>query len=582
MKKLILSLAILLATPFVTFAESDDVEFRRILNGYLKADGLSQEQIQQVIFTPPESLLISPDTTSIKDFISKIDQIGQQTNPMQVYLNSSKNKREESYNVNELTDRLRQTPLTIIVFPGIFGEFIPTHAFEEVFKKTDSAYAKEFKEKTDADKKGSRALHISKYGDSSYDLGKMTITDGIQIPQKNLPLDECFKVASIDDEKKNPLVKVVIFDTQPMSLETLGTMRENTERFTRRLEGFFRLMGTPENMVFIGYSRGTMTALDNLTFNKNKAWMKNVKAMISLGGVTYGTALADDALRPDSDTGKLITEVKKVLKSLENIDDGSLADDGFNSLIYVPGEVLARAKRNVERVTSLRSLLKDKDFDPKATIESIKGFGNQTKGTDIKSQIHLLVSVLTNLGLDFKNLSWTSLLKDIWSRDIFTIARNKFTVIFQSTLAAVEEMQTKKRLDWWFKSDLPLHVKYYAIAGTMGEGFTDSKMGFNPNTQDDLMLLGNYNDYKKASNGVLLNDSQVAVQRVKFWPELSAMLNPNNAGMNTAFLGIVGTHHWGLALEIVNANKDGSKNPFPRETLLKALATQVATDIQGK
>ncbi len=72
--------------------------------------------------------------------------------------------------------------------------------------------------------------------------------------------------------------------------------------------------------------------------------------------------------------------------------------------------------------------------------------------------------------------------------------------------------------------------------------------------------------------GVSLNDSQVAVYQSLFLPEVIKNLNPQNAGLSMESLGLLETHHWGVALQVVNKMKDGRKNPFPRERVLLALA----------
>ena len=557
MKSLLLSLIILFSS--VSFAESK--EFRRILTGYLSAAGLSEAQIAQVIYSTPASLSLAPSVNSASDFISQVDKLGQSLQPKDFYQNSLAQKGP-GYAKDDLVARLRQEPLTIVIFPGVFGEFIPTHAFEEVFKNKNSAASKEFALKS----------ANSNLTDTSLSMNELKIEDGDSMPMKVMPLIHYFKVASIDDENNQPLVRVVIFDTEPMSLETLGTMRENSQRFTRRLEKFFQLMGVPKNMAFLGYSRGTMVALDTLSYNHSlqKPWLHNVKAMISVGGVTYGTALADDAFNAKSNNGKMLHQLIHVLDNLQNVDKITLEKAGFNNFFTRGIERMSRIISNGELILSLGGAQAKSDD---SIIDTIQALQKKTKGTDIKSQLNLMVDVVTNLGLSGNGGGLY---------DFFTVQRRRIELLCRSIIAAVREMQTSERLKWWQANNLPLHVTYYSVAGTMGEGVNQHPMGFNPDSQDDRMLNGNYNDYKNASNGVLINDSQVAIQRVKFWPELTAILNPSNAGMKAEYLATLGTHHWGLALEIVNANSNGSKNPFPRELLLKALATQVVTDLEKK
>ena len=69
-----------------------------------------------------------------------------------------------------------------------------------------------------------------------------------------------------------------------------------------------------------------------------------------------------------------------------------------------------------------------------------------------------------------------------------------------------------------------------------------------------------------------MNDSQVAVYQSLFLPQMISNLNPQNSGLEFKQLGLLETHHWGVALEVVNKMRDGRLNPFPREKVLLALA----------
>ena len=98
---------------------------------------------------------------------------------------------------------------------------------------------------------------------------------------------------------------------------------------------------------------------------------------------------------------------------------------------------------------------------------------------------------------------------------------------------------------------------------------------------DFRSLRGNYYDLFAAS-GVQLQDSQVPVERARFWPALhvpsasSTPFNPAQKPIKTYFMGTVGTHHWGLAFPKAFSTQGMDGNPYPRTTLLKAMATFVA------
>jgi hypothetical protein len=568
MKMVFVAVAIVGLFSNSVFAQNDDVEFRKILTGFL-SDRYMPEEMAQIIYATPQALMVAPRVKTPQDFITAIDQIGRTTQPQTLFDKSLANP-VVGYDVSEMESTLHRKPLTVFVFPGIFSEFITNRAFEEVFQKADSSAAVEFKKKISSLQSSVCLNGAVDTCDYSYDLPALTIADGTDMRTKFERLDRYLDVASIDDANKQPLVRVVLFHTDGMSLETLGTSRENSIRFTRRLEKYFRLMGTPENMAFIGYSRGTMVALDTLAYNYslNKPWVKNVKGMISLGGVNYGTALADDAFNPKSINGKLIIALQSLLASLKNYDDKTLQDEGIVSPLT---KATVIAQRATENLTNIKNFLAFAGSSSNKDIfETAEGLKEQAKGTDVKSSLRLMVSQIQNLGALAANGGNVT--------DFITLEHRRIIKLCDSVLDAVREMQTSQRLKWWATNDVPLTTRYYAVSGTMGAGLVTHEKAFNPDSADDRMLVGDYNDYLNSS-GVLLNDSQVAIERVRFWPELSAMLNPHNAGMKSEFLGVVGTHHWGLALAIVNVNSNGKVNPFPRVDLIKSLATKISSDL---
>jgi len=75
------------------------------------------------------------------------------------------------------------------------------------------------------------------------------------------------------------------------------------------------------------------------------------------------------------------------------------------------------------------------------------------------------------------------------------------------------------------------------------------------------------------------------VAKTMFWPEVIENLNPDNI-IDSTPLALLGTHHWGLTLPIVNKiNKNKIKsgqllevNPFPRKALLYSIGLAIAND----
>ena len=76
-------------------------------------------------------------------------------------------------------------------------------------------------------------------------------------------------------------------------------------------------------------------------------------------------------------------------------------------------------------------------------------------------------------------------------------------------------------------------------------------------------------------NGLELNDSQVSVHRSMFWPKLHKELNPDQEDYRHYYMGVLGTHHWGLAFPYALEERKKLVNPFPRSILIKSIAAFV-------
>jgi hypothetical protein len=160
---------------------------------------------------------------------------------------------------------------------------------------------------------------------------------------------------------------------------------------------------------------------------------------------------------------------------------------------------------------------------------------------------------------------------------------------------------------WWKSHVVPSDVRYFALTGTMGDAssganvwdLTTNTQAFDKGSIDFKSLRGNYYDFLAASKGIQLQDSQVSVERGRFWPELhnassggGTVFNAAQSPIQTYFMGTMGTHHWGMAFpRAFSTPSDGRDcpaagvttdplvscgNPFPRTVLLKTIATFVA------
>jgi hypothetical protein len=183
--------------------------------------------------------------------------------------------------VAQILELAKKKKLTIVVLPGLTGEFNQAddqkreRSFEEIFSASST-------EKT----KWSLNTASKQMMDEQYDL----FSDSNK-PQK---LSDLMSVASVDDAQGNPLVKIVIMNTKLGSLETIGSVTEKAAIFNRRLEAFMKI-NSDENIVLLGFSRGTPLALEMLSQarSQNLAYLSRVKAMTAVVGVIMGASIAD-------------------------------------------------------------------------------------------------------------------------------------------------------------------------------------------------------------------------------------------------------------------------------------------------
>jgi len=433
--------------------------------------------------------------------------------------------QRSSADLNQIMQLVQKKKTTIVIVPGLFGEFIETRAFEEVFARNSS-------EKTKWQKMVQNKMMV----DDQYNLEK----DAFQKAR----LADLIDVASIDDKKGNALLKLVILKTATGSLESIGSGEEKAQIFNRRLQMFINL-NKEENVVLLGYSRGTPLALEMIAQAQEKKmpYLSKVKAVVAYAGVILGSSLADVTDDPNSASGRQFVAVKKLLADLQTSD--SVFDRTWKGPqnAFAIGEFFA-------------SLARTSDFDPNS-------FLNTARSGDFQSASMLIAKILRDL---------TAMSVTDFNGHVVRV--RKFV---SSILASVEDLKTKNRINWFKTHTLPKNLKYFSISAAMVDPakslqekkIFEKNIGYNA-TLDDESLQGNRRAYEKAT-GFAMNDSQVAIHQSTFLPKLIESLNPQNANLNTEALALMQTHHWGVSLRTVNVMRDGRVNPFPRENALLAL-----------
>jgi hypothetical protein len=433
---------------------------------------------------------------------------------------------QKSIDINQIMQLVQKKKTTIVIVPGLFGEFIETRAFEEVFARKSSEKIK-----------WQQMIQNRLMVDDQYNLEKNQF--------EKVRLADLIDVASIDDKKGNALVKIAILKTKLGSLESIGSMAEKAKIFNRRLQAFAKL-NKEENLVLLGYSRGTPLALEMVAQaqQQNLPYLAKVKAVVAYAGVILGSSLADLTDDPNTQSGRQFIAVKKLLSNLQS------SDGIFDRTWKGPQNGIAIGE-------FLTSLAINSEFDPDSFLMS-------ARSGDFETVSMLVAKVLRQ----FSFMAVTD-----FNGHVLRVRK-----FISEILASVEDLKTKNRVAWFQNHVLPKSIKYYSISAAMVDpaksdlenDVYQKRIGYN-DTIDDRNLEGNRRSYE-AATGFAMNDSQVAIHQSTFLPKLIQDLNPQNSNLNVEALALMQTHHWGVSLRTVNVMRDGTVNPFPRENVLMALA----------
>lgn len=508
---------------------------------------ISRTDLENLHYVPDEKVLKSLEASSLDDSLDLLKS----TN-LSKLIDANKSSALSSSSTRPVFNKPN---LTMVIVPGVFAEFIKNRAFEEVFEKK-SVFRDQFLATVNQEKRKGNPNATD-----SVDYLKEHVINS-RNTGKEVSLGELIHVGEISLNQSK--VRVILFGTPFASLESLGSAKERAVTFNRRLEKYLALTGN-QDLAFVGYSRGTVLGLEMLSRAKyeNKSWLPQVKAMISLSGVSLGSSLADDALYNDeAPMHKLLTGIESTMNSLEVLPpDSSLIEKA-----RIVKDNTARWSKFIKMAqTETSAMNKNKDIfsEAKSMIQ-----------VDPRSPLFIAVAMWKELGL-----------ADFFDTYSDNIERARYGL--KQLLLSVKELSTESCTKWWSTHAVPKEVTYYAITAAMANPDANSvekslfqnPFAYGNGSYDDTMLIQNRKDYE-AISGLALNDSQVSVLQSAFPPNLISSLNSNNSGIKTKFLGIAGTHHWGMALREVNKMARGQKNGFPREALLRALATQVLLDNQ--
>jgi pimeloyl-ACP methyl ester carboxylesterase len=528
---------------------------------------LDSDLAQKWLLPLAENMPTFPAAATAEQALGQLDQQFSLLTPNKLYLSKISTKEVALFQF-----KTPQTPLTVVIFPGVFGEFIETRAFSEVFDNLHSNAQRAWQKVLQAQS----ACQVGTEPGCDFHLLLKQVGIAGQSPYRVASLDELLSVGSIDDSQGRPLVQVVLFNTPTLSTESLGSIEDRAEIFGRRLQKYIDLM-KPQRLAFLGYSRGSMVALELLARAKEKGtpWLSRVEAMTSLGGVNFGSALADDVVNvqnqnPPPQSAQQVALLMQLSDHLQELQNG------------VPDQQNARLK-NANRLLWAQTalvMLKQSNLETLKNLwDQLLNQVNPTSGYALDRFAPLILKMATNYGLT------PSLSDDLEPQSVVDYNRNvtRLKTFINSVYIAITQLSTPARLKWWRENEIPTQcIRYLSINATLaepdqtpyGQLINSQNQLFELRTPDALTLQSGYRDFQKISQ-MAVNDSQVAAQRAMFWPELVAQLNPQNTGMQATHLATLGVSHWGLALRVVYQDRKGLVNPMARRALLLALAAHL-------
>eukprot|EP00128_Syssomonas_multiformis_P001485 Colp12_sorted_trinity150504_noHs@36502 len=520
--------------------------FRDIFATYAQRENIVLHDLKDIIYLPNEEMFEKLNTKSLEDF----DLLFKQYKATDLAAEGAK------YNISVIKDVnapliMRQKPITILVFPGIFGEFIESYPFYEFFQEnTRSSFATTFYKAYGTAKKEDRT-------DKMFNLYAMEDLDRSML--------DLMKVASMDDENGNPLLQLAFFKPDMGSLETFGTLEANRDLYFRRMRKFYNIMEPYLGSLYLlGYSRSVPVVLDiisNVSVSDNKpAWYSKVEGVISLDGVIFGSPMADCALDPDIEPKSQCKAVRGAVDAIRELKDNLIESD---AVLDISKNVFEWGKA----VAAVGEAFLAGSVDPR----------------------------LKKIDLMFPDIqeNWQTIIKKIFF-DQFDLSKpigdyvgnvKRFRYMAQKMLDGAQLLCSKDRIEWYKANTLPTHLHYVAITSTQ----QDADLAV-PETPNSFFAMGNakpkvHPDYffLRSSYYIILEqsehelqDGQVPTSHEIFLPGVHQALNSKQEPYEAHLACVLASTHWGSAFSVAIETTDHWVNPFPRAVLVKAIGNFVA------
>lgn len=502
----------------------------------------SQEQLSSLLFIPTQELdnsdLQEPFTN---DPLQKFDSVATHWMPSGAYnLGKTTLPCTESSQVQR--DPEENPPLFVLI-PELLAEIVAHAPLAEVTNNPNSPFTQEWQNQI------LKPSNARLTWDKSFNLSSLST--------RPVPMSDLVTTGSIEDEHGHTLANVMALRARMGSMESIGTPQESATMFLPRLEKFLRIMGTPQKIYLMGYSRGATIALEMLARATAHPdlfpWVSNMRGIISLGGVNFGSVVADNILTKGTPLNRIDASLVDLANSLE-------VDENGDSTADLAQKVARNTARWVTKGAGFVAAV--------ASFPVAQGFAKENPSLAIPAR-DALVDYTKDLFINTFHL-------DKPVSDYFGNVR-RFKHFVANVQKAIVALSTPERLQWWRTHTLPQGVHLMSVAATMGDPWqpetgvwplTKNPVAYDPGVFDFSLLRLSY--YENVRNvGFRVHDGMVSAERAMFWPNLIENLNPQNINIPTHNLALFGVDHFGLMLESAAPRATGRKNPFPRALLMR-------------
>jgi len=535
--------------------ESEE-RFRQIFFTHLESDGFSEADAYRLIFKTPDPFHRAPTGLHGLDLLRSFRESYQRQLPYSWYFEGLNRKPESDRRCLQAPER----PVTFVVIPGIFGEFIQPVPFQSVVDRKDS--------------------HFSRKWQASLEATPDRVYSLLELSEVPCSLAEVVKIGSLDQAERS-FANVIILRARSGSLESLGTLASNVDVYERRLTKIFEVIAEDTDIYIIGYSRGLPVALElvsrlheqmksGVISPATQAWFEKVRGVVGLGGVFYGANFAHDVLTGQSATSQLLRLLSETSAKLTPLPKDAakkslfLAENARTWAHFVKGISGA----GPPKVAAGRTFLQ---------MDLHEMFARESKtrilDRDVPPPSQWGIFALVN----------TFLLNSFNLRQLVSHYNENiqaFQKLVEAVMAGLDTLTPESRDAWWRSHELPKDLVLFSLTGTMPEAYLDDYesplsrfAGFGVKTSDyNVSLRASYYDVLSSEN-TLINDSQMSHYCSRYWEEM----HPEHSYAHH-YLGVLGTHHWGMAFPF--AIKDVARvgvNSFPRSTLLKSMASFISS-----